>query len=582
MIPWGYRVIKQSLKTLPLAIMATFAAESALAKQYVVELDHSVKNVTQKVASMLPAGAMKRTILNDRFMVIDIPGQGIINRSLMATMKASPMVRGIEEDIKVTTMAVPNDDLYNRQWYHFEDAGGARVQNAHDVSTGEGTVIAVIDTGYVPHEDLDATRLPGYDMISSRNTAADGNGRDNNAIDEGDGCSFGSSSSWHGSHVAGISSAVTDNGVGIAGVAPDSRHVPVRALGCGGGSLSDIADGVVWAAGLPVSGIPRNPNPADVINLSLGGSGSCANYMQSAINQAVAAGATVVVAAGNSNVDANRAVPANCNNVVTVAATGRDGAKASYSNFGSVVDLAAPGGGNGGGILSTIDRGTRSRAGGTYAEYQGTSMATPVVAGVVALMKAANEDLTPAEIEAVLKDTARPFPGRCNGCGTGIVDADAAVAAVAKDSAPEPAPQPEPQPEPTPEPQPEPEPEPEEVTVNYGGQTNVAIRDARRSFFFTRSSTTTTQLGVANSGSDVTISVIIRHQRASDLSVGLTGTNGQGINMQVTAQQGNDFLLQATVPAAEAGNYRLSVTDRSAGATGSIRFFGVEQTELRK
>lgn len=573
----GVRVIKQSFKALPLAIMATFAAESALAKQYVVELDHSVKNAKQKVAKMLPAGAMKRTILNDQYMVIDIPGKGAVNRSLMAAMKASPMVRGIEEDIQVTTMAVPNDSLYSRQWYHFEDAGGARVQNAHDVSTGEGTIIAVVDTGYVPHEDLDATRLPGYDMISSSSTAADGNGRDSNAIDEGDGCTFGSSSSWHGSHVAGISSAVTDNGVGIAGVAPDSRHVPVRALGCGGGSLSDIADGVVWAAGLPVAGLPRNPNPADVINLSLGGTGSCASYMQTAINQAVTAGATVVVAAGNSNIDASRAVPANCNNVVTVAATGRDGAKASYSNYGSVVDLAAPGGGNGGGILSTIDSGNRSRAGGTYAEYQGTSMATPVVAGVVALMKAANEDLTPAEIEAVLKDTARPFPGRCNGCGAGIVDADAAVAAVAKDNTPEP----QPEPEPTPAPEPQPEPEPEEVTVNYGGQTNVAIRDARRSFFFTYSSTTTTDLNVNNSGTDVTISVILTHERASDLRVGLTGTDGRSIGLQVTAQQGNDFLLQATVPAAEAGNYRLSVTDRSAGATGSIRFFGVEQTELR-
>lgn len=562
--------MKHLMKSLPFAFLAAAASDIASAKQYVVEIDPSVAHSKQLLTDVLPVGAIKRSMLNGQYLVIDIPGKGQLHRSAMAAIRSQSFVKRVEEDIWVTTQAVPNDALYSRQWYHFEDAGGVRAQNAHDITRGEGSVIAVIDTGYVPHPDLDTNRLPGYDMISNSSTAGDGNGRDGNAIDEGDytglfsGCGS-SDSSWHGAHVAGISSAVTDNGTGIAGIAPLSKFVPVRALGRCGGTLSDIADGVVWSAGLPVAGAPLNQNPADVINLSLGGTGSCTSYMQAAINQAVAAGSTVVVAAGNSSVDARGATPANCQNVITVASTGRDGARASYSNFGSVVDIAAPGGGNGGGILSTIDRGRQGREGATYAEYQGTSMATPVVAGVIALMRSVNKDLTPAEVEAALSETARSFPGTCAGCGAGIVDATAAVLAVDNGSQPEPEPQPAPQPEPQ--------------VVNYGGATDIAINDARRSFFFTRSGITRVSLNDVNQGSDVTVSLVIRHARASDLSVGLTGTSGQRVALSVVAREGDDYLLEGQLVSAQPGDYLLTMTDSTAGVRGSLLFFGIEQSE---
>ena len=151
-----------------------------------------------------------------------------------------------------------------------------------------------------------------------------------------------------------------------------------------GGSLSDIADAIIWAAGGTVSGIPANANPAKVINMSLGGSGACGTTYQAAIDSAVSRGTTVVVAAGNSNQDASGFRPANCNSVVTVAASNPSGSLSYYSNYGATVDLTAPGGDTsvtGGGILSTLNTGTTTPASAGYASYQGTSMATPHVGG---------------------------------------------------------------------------------------------------------------------------------------------------------------------------------------------------------
>jgi len=198
-------------------------------------------------------------------------------------------------------------------------------------------------------------------------------------------------------------------------------------LGKCGGYTSDIADGIIWASGGTVAGVPANPNKARVLNLSLGGGGSCAATTQSAINGARSRGAVVVVAAGNSAMDASNFSPANCAGVITVAATSRAGGRASYSNFGSIVDIAAPGGDTGAGILSTLNAGTRTPAGDGYASYSGTSMATPHVAGVVALMLSKNPALTPDQVEVKLKASARAFPAACAGCGAGIVDATAAV-----------------------------------------------------------------------------------------------------------------------------------------------------------
>jgi len=364
-----------------------------------------------------------------------------IKKRLLAIAN-DPNVEYVEVDELLQPLATPNDTRYNEQWHYFESTGGLNLPTAWDTSTGAGAVVAVLDTGYRSHADLAANLLPGYDMIDDTFVSVDGDGRDSDATDPGDWsnageCGFGQparNSSWHGTHVAGTVAAVTNNGTGVAGVAYDAKIVPVRVLGRCGGYTSDIADGIIWAAGGTVSGVPANSNPADVLNLSLGGGGSCATTTQTAIDSARANGAAVVVAAGNSSADAANFTPASCNGVISVASTDRNGARSYFSNFGAVVDLAAPGGdvttGTGNGVLSTLNSGSTAPVADNYEFYQGTSMAAPHVAGLAALMKSADTTLTPDQIEATLKSTARAFPGSCSQCGSGIADAAAAIAAV--------------------------------------------------------------------------------------------------------------------------------------------------------
>ena len=360
------------------------------------------------------------------------------SQEFMTGLAASGAVEYVEPDARMRASLTPNDPRYGEQW-DFTGTNGMRIPGAWNTSTGSGSVVAVIDTGITAHPDLDANILPGYDFIADSAAARDGNGRDANPQDQGDwyasgecGDASSSNSSWHGTHVAGTIAAVTGNATGVASVAPDAKVVPVRVLGKCGGMLSDIADAIVWASGGAVSGIPANANPAKVINMSLGGSGSCSSTYQSAINSAVNRGTTVVVAAGNEASNASTSQPANCGNVVTVAASNNSGGLSYYSNYGSVVDLTAPGGDarqSGGGILSTLNTGTTTPAAAGYAWYQGTSMATPHVAGLVALMKAADPSLTPAQVESTLKQGTRPMPAGCTlGCGAGLSDAAATLA----------------------------------------------------------------------------------------------------------------------------------------------------------
>ena len=346
-------------------------------------------------------------------------------RTLSSEMAAADAeVLSVEPDLVMLPQWVPSDSQFASQWHYYEAVGGINLPAAWDRSLGAGVRVAVIDTGYRPHADLAANIVGGYDFIADTATANDGNGRDADARDPGDWCS--SSSSWHGTHVAGTIAAVTNNGLGVAGVAPSARIVPVRVLGTCGGYTSDIAAGVVWASGGTVSGIPANAYPARVLNLSLGGSGACGTTMQNAINSARSRSAMLVISAGNSNTNASNASPANCAGVITVGATTRTGARTSFSNYGSIVDVAAPGAD----ILSTLNAGSTVPGADSYVPKSGTSMAAPHVAGVAALMLAKNAALTPDQVESMLKSSARAFPvspGTTTTIGTGIVDAKKAV-----------------------------------------------------------------------------------------------------------------------------------------------------------
>ncbi len=339
------------------------------------------------------------------------------------------------------------DPLRGQQWHYDYVPGsseGINLYNAWGISTGsDSIVVAVIDTGILNHADLAGRTVPGYDFIHDSLVANDGNGRDNNPLDSGDwitsaesssgyfaGCPV-TDSSWHGTHVAGTVGAATNNGLGVAGVDQKAKILPVRALGKCGGYESDIVDGILWAANL-LPGLP-NPNPANVVNLSLGGGGTCSTAEQNAFNQLRNAGVTAVVAAGNNNVDAAGFSPGNCANVITVAATNRNGGRAYYSNYGAVVEVSAPGGAQSyandpNGVLSTLFGGaTTALNNSSYEFYQGTSMAAPHVAGVVSLIYSVHPGYSPSQVLTLLQTTARPFPSgsSCNTsiCGSGIVDA---------------------------------------------------------------------------------------------------------------------------------------------------------------
>ena len=364
---------------------------------------------------------------------------------LMRSIAVDPNVEYVAVDALVQAAALPNDPVLatHQMWHYGTGNGGARVTTAWDTGAfGAGVVVAVLDTGATHHADLEPNLLPGYDFISdayvSRRPTDE---RVPGGWDLGDWMADGDcggasarDSSWHGTHVSGTIAEVTNNGVGGAGVAPQAKIVPVRVLGRCGGYSSDIADAMVWAAGGTVAGVPANPNPAEVINMSLGGGGTCEQVFQDAINAAVALGTTVVVAAGNDNDDASQHQPASCANVVTVGATGYSGQRAGYSNYGAKVDLSAPGGAGvegspNGYIWSTLNGGATSPGSDIYAGYTGTSMATPHVAGVIALMQSvAPAPLTPAQIEGLLVSSVRPFPVTpSKPIGSGILDAAAAV-----------------------------------------------------------------------------------------------------------------------------------------------------------
>jgi len=359
---------------------------------------------------------------------------------LAARLVDDPAVAYALPDRIMKPLFFPNDPRYAEQWNLFEDAGGVRMPAAWDLELGvPAVVIAQLDTGILAHADLDPARwVPGYDFISDRDMANDGDGRDADPTDPGDWVAAGEcgsgepreDSSWHGTQVAGVIAATTDNETGIAGVNHGSRLLMARVLGKCGGYTSDIVDALRWAAGLQVPGVPDNAHPARVINLSLGGDGPCSNLEQKAIDEVKSRGAVVVAAAGNGSGDVADQNPANCQSVISVAATTRSGARASYTNTGTGVTLSAPGGDVADGVLVLTNDGFTVAASDAYQTVSGTSFSTGQVSGIAGLMLSINGDLNPQQVHDLLVQSARPFPdASCNSrlCGAGIVDAAAAV-----------------------------------------------------------------------------------------------------------------------------------------------------------
>lgn len=372
----------------------------------------------------------------------------------MAALSSNPSVASVEPDLlrrsnartrtaatsKVAQAAqasnqvvAPNDTLYPQQW-NLHGTKGLSTPEAWKTTQGAGVTVAVIDSGIVKHPDLDANVLPGYDFITEPSIARDGNGRDSDPTDQGnweeagvcDAGSEASESNWHGTHVAGSIAAIMNNKRGIVGVAPSTKILPVRALGMCGGYDSDIADAMVWAAGGTVEGVPANSNPAKIINLSLGGEGTCPATYSKAIAEVNKRGAILVVAAGNDGQDASKVAPANCGGSIVVGATDQEGKRSDFSNYGKIVDVSAPGSS----IMSTVDLGTTVSTGAGYTEYDGTSMAAPQVAGVIALMKSVDPSLNAERAKQILKQSSKPLTCDVNGCGSGIVNAASALAMV--------------------------------------------------------------------------------------------------------------------------------------------------------
>jgi serine protease len=350
-------------------------------------------------------------------------------------------------------MAAPSDPSYRQQRWHYELMG---LPEAWNIERGNReVVVAVVDTGIVSrHPDLRGNLLPGYDFVSFA-TAIDGDGWDADPEDDWSasancrepgvsGCGF------HGTHVAGTIAALADNDVFGTGVAPNVSHFAVRVLEQGGAD-GDILSGVMWAAGLPVDGAPPTPNPADVINMSIGGScfpaecepvecrrfcdGQTEMY-EDVFDAVIRAGALVVVAAGNDTQPADDFIPARVGNALTVGAVRPDTGRSSYSNFGDAIDVMAPGGAghfegtDADRVWSTVGPGAG------FGAMPGTSMAAPHIAGLAALLKSADPGLTPAQLRAVIEDTAGPAGQCAEGCGPGLANALAALQRVANVAAP--------------------------------------------------------------------------------------------------------------------------------------------------
>lgn len=347
-----------------------------------------------------------------------------------AKVTGKPGIRCASPNWVLQSTFQPNDTHFDKQWHYPQ----INLPQAWDVTRGSTSVIvAVLDTGIVSaHPDFSGRLIPGFDMITNPATARDGDGRDTSPEDPGD-LATPQGSSFHGTHVAGTIGANANDGAGVAGVDHNCKLMIVRVLGQGGGSTADIADGILFAARLTNGSGQLPAQRADIVNMSLGGPG-LNPVLEQACNAASNAGCLLVAAAGNDNT-ANPGSPAAFDSVLSVGAVDFVKARAPYSNFSTTVDIWAPGGDmsadlNGDGFPDGVLSCGADDQGTLFFNFEnGTSMASPHVAGVAALIKAAALPtvLTAAQIRNTLLTTTMvgnnlPNSGR-------VVDTLAAVQA---------------------------------------------------------------------------------------------------------------------------------------------------------
>jgi serine protease len=505
--PWSMNTHAQSAVSAGQArVIVKYKPDSALGRMQALSAaaphTERAQALGQRMGLAMRAGAE----VAERTQVVF--ASGMTSEQLAQRLSGDSDIEYAVPDQRRHRLAAPSDPLYaggatvspvSGQWYLRAPAGEVRssidVETAWNFTTGSPSiVVAVLDTGIrFDHPDLKTVAaggnlLPGYDMIVDTDVSNDGGGRDADPSDPGDwltsaevnqvggpfaGCGNAADSSWHGTQTAGLIGALTNNGVGMASVGRTVRVLPVRVLGKCGGFDSDIVAGMRWAAGLSVPGVPANPNPAKVINMSLGGDGACSTLYQDAVTAINAAGTVIVASAGNSSGHAV-STPANCNGVIAVAGLRHLGTKVGFSDLGSQISISAPGGNcvNTVGaclypIATTSNAGTTTPVttanGSIYTDANnisvGTSFSAPLVAGAAALMLSANPALTPAQVRTTMRSTARAFPttgagpgtpqcvapaaigqpqtdqGECycttTTCGAGMLDAGAAVTAAA-------------------------------------------------------------------------------------------------------------------------------------------------------
>lgn len=439
----------------------------------------AISDLSQRLQSGVPGQAPVQLLLHKSISAqlhVVLTDRGLSRSEmlqLIGQLQRDPRVEYAEIDQRLQPQFLPNDPLYGSRQWNLQppsrgNEGGANLPGAWDVARGEvapgqGVVVAVIDTGLRPHADLAARLLPGYDFVSDADIANDLDGQwDSDPSDPGDwisirdsesatfsGCAL-STSSWHGTMMAGTIAAVMGNNLGLAGIAPGARLLPVRVFGKCGGYLSDVITGVYWAVGLELPSLPDlmrappvNPYPARVINLSMAAEGSCSSAFQEAVDRARGKGAVVIAATGNHNgqaTDQGLSQPANCQGVIAVTAHTRRGDLASYANASPSTTLSAPGGGpglqllanDGDSITSLGNSGLTSPLADSYEQVRGTSIATAHVSGVAALLLGLQPTLSPDQVRTVLTRSARAYPANsyCTMqaiCGAGMLDAEAAV-----------------------------------------------------------------------------------------------------------------------------------------------------------